>query len=213
MRVALFGGSFDPPHRGHLAIAAAAADAYALDRVLFAPAARQPLKRQGHAASYDQRVEMCALACHELGEETSAPGRFRVSMLDAPLADGSPNYTVRTLELLADAYPAARRFNLAGADSFRHLGQWREPHRLLQLAEWIVVSRPGVPLKYPGNLTLTEAQRARIHLLDTVHEDVAASTLRQRLAQPAPVGDLDELLPASVAAYIAAHQLYRTLIQ
>ncbi len=212
MRVALFGGSFDPPHRGHVAIATAAADAFSLDRILFAPAARQPLKRNGHAATYDQRLEMCALACAE-----ADPTRFATSTLDAPLADGSPNYTVRTLELLADQYPAAQRFNLVGADTFQHLGKWREPHRLIQLAEWIVVSRPGIPLKLPENLPLTEAQRARIHLLNTVHEDVAATTLRHRLAQQASSGaspdTLDDLLPSSVAAYIAAHHLYTTLLQ
>jgi nicotinate-nucleotide adenylyltransferase len=222
MRVALFGGSFDPPHRGHIAIATAAADAFALDRVLFTPAGRQPLKRNGHAASYDQRLEMCALACAD-----ADPRRFAVSTLDAPLADGSPNYTVRTLELLADEYPAVQRFNLVGADTFQHLGKWREPHRLIQLAEWIVVSRPGIPLKLPDNLTLTAAQRARIHLLSTVHEDVAATTLRQLLAGRAAGGgkreagrvdayeasSLDDLLPPSVAAYIAAHHLYSSLLQ
>ena len=208
MRVALFGGSFDPPHRGHMAIATAAADAFSLDLILFAPAGRQPLKTNGHAASYDQRLQMCALACAE-----SDPGRFAVSTLDAPLADGSPNYTVRTLELLADQYPAAQRFNLVGADTFQHLGKWREPQRLIQLAEWIVVSRPGIPLNLPKNLTLSESQRTRIHLLDTVHEDVAATTLRQRLAHATPGETLDDLLAPSVATYIAAHHLYSSLLQ
>ena len=208
MRVALFGGSFDPPHRGHLAIAAAAANAFKLDRVLFTPAGRQPLKRSGHAANYDQRLEMCALACAD-----SDPAHFATSILDAPLTDGSPNYTVRTLELLAAEYPAAQRFNLVGADTFQHLGKWREPYRLLQLAEWIVVSRPGVPLDIPESLILNNSQRARIHLLNTVHEDVAATQLRRRLAQQVPVDSLEDVLSPSVAAYIAAHHLYSTMLQ
>jgi nicotinate-nucleotide adenylyltransferase len=205
MRVALFGGSFDPPHRGHLAIATAAADAFALDRVLFAPAARQPLKRDGHSASFDQRLTMCELACAD-----ADPVRFQASSVDAPLADGSPNYTVRTLELLTAQRPHARVFNLVGADTFQHLGKWREPCRLLQLAEWIVVSRPGVPLHYPEGLALTAAQRSRIHLLDQVHEDVSATELRHRLALGRRC---DDMLPEPVAAYIAEHALYRTLIQ
>lgn len=208
MRVALFGGSFDPPHRGHLAIATAAADALRLDRVLFAPAGRQPLKRNGHSATYDQRLEMCALAC-----EDADGTRFRTSTLDAPLADGSPNYTVRTLELLAGEYPAAQRYNLVGADTFQHLGKWREPYRLIQLAEWIVVSRPGVPLRMPEGLALNEAQRARIHLLNDVHEDVAATELRRRLAEQTPAEMLEDLLPAPVSRYIAAHHLYSSLLQ
>ncbi len=205
MRIALFGGSFDPPHRGHLAIARSAADTFSLDRVLFTPAARQPLKRAGHAATYDERLAMCDLACRE-----ADPARFAVSTLDAPLADGSPNYTVRTLEMLAEQYPRATLFNLAGADTFLHLAKWRDPHRLLQLADWIVVSRPGVPLRYPEGIVLSPLQKARIHLLDTVHEEVSATDLRQRLAHGDPSEDL---LPASVAAYIAEHALYRTLLQ
>jgi nicotinate-nucleotide adenylyltransferase len=206
MKIALFGGSFDPPHRGHIAIAQAAADAFALDRVLFTPAGRQPLKRGGHIASYDQRFEMCELACRE-----ADPVRFGVSTLDAPLADGSPNYTVRTLELLAAQFPFADLFNLVGADTFQLLGNWREPYRLLALAEWIVVSRPGAVLAVPEGLTLTAAQRARIHLLDSVHEEVSASLLRQRLATQA--GLIEDLLPVSVAGYIAEHGLYRGLLQ
>jgi nicotinate-nucleotide adenylyltransferase len=205
MRIALFGGSFDPIHRGHLAIAQAAADTFALDLILFAPAGRQPHKRGGSSASYDQRLEMVSLACAEAN-----PARFRVSTLDAPLVDGSPNYTVRTLELLASEYSRDRLFNLAGADTFESLAKWREPYRLLQLAEWIVVSRPGVALRLPLGMALSEAQKARVHLLDSIHEEVAATDLRRRLAQ----GDAcDDLLPASVAAYIAEHGLYRTLVQ
>lgn len=201
MRLALFGGSFDPPHLGHIAIARAAADEFNLDRVLFAPAGRQPLKRDGHSAAYPQRLTMVTLAC------TDSDPRFEASDLDAPHQDGSPNYTVDTLEALHREHPSASLFNLAGADSFQHMAKWRSPLRLIDLAEWIVVSRPGVPLRIPEGLALAPAQQARIHLLDSVHEDVAATTLRQRLAAGDPCVDL---LPASVAAYIAEHGLYRT---
>ena len=205
MRIALFGGTFDPMHRGHLTIAQAAADQFALDLVLFAPAGRQPHKRSGTVATYDQRLQMVALAC-----AGANPLRFRASTLDAPLADGSPNYTVRTLELLAAEYPHAQLFSLAGADTFENLAKWREPMRLLQLAEWIVVNRPGSSLRIPEGLTLTPAQRDRIHLLDSIHEEVAATNLRQRLAHGE---DCEDLLPDAVAAYIAEHGLYPTLLQ
>jgi nicotinate-nucleotide adenylyltransferase len=158
MRVALFGGSFDPPHRGHVAIARAAADSFRLNSVLFAPAGRQPLKERGAGASYEHRLRMTELACAE-------DPRFAVSTLDAPRSDGLPNYTVQTLEALRSSQPDAHLFNLAGADSFHTLAHWREPHRLLQLAEWIVVSRPGFELTDPRGMTLTDEQRGRIHLL------------------------------------------------
>jgi nicotinate-nucleotide adenylyltransferase len=222
MRIALFGGTFDPIHRGHLRLAAAAADAFALDRVIFAPVGRQPLKPDGSAASFPDRLAMVRLALEpaasgwapagsEPSAETQQPPpdpRFAISSLDAPRPDGSPNYTVDTLAALTRAYPAADLFALAGADSFLDLRRWRSPDRLLTLAEWIVVSRPEFPLTEArlASLALTSAQRARIHLLTTVHEEVSATELRLRLR----TGDLcPGLLSPAVATYIETHHLYR----
>ena len=202
MRVALFGGTFDPIHRGHLALASAAASAFALDRVLFAPVGRQPLKAAPTAAFAD-RLEMTRLAV-----AFAADPRFAVSSVDAPRPNGAPNYTVDTLAFLAREAPAATLFVLAGADSFLTLRGWRSPDRLLELAEWIVVSRPEFPLSEPqlAPLALTAAQRSRIHLLTTVHEDVSATELRQRLhaGDPCP-----GLLPPAVADFIQTRRLYR----
>lgn len=201
MRIALFGGSYDPPHRGHIAIAQAAVKAFALDQVLFAPAGRQPLKQEGHAASWEDRLAMVALACAD-----SDPGRFRASTLDRPHLNGSANYTVDTLELLRADHPGDRLFALAGADSFRTIGRWRSAERLFELAEWIVVSRPGIPLELPPDLALPPALERRVHLLDSVHEEVAATSLRHRLLAGDPCGDL---LSPAVSSYIERHGLYR----
>ncbi len=141
---------------------------------------------------------MAALTC---GEDA----RFAVSNLDAPRADGAANYTVRTLAMLGELLPEAIVFNLVGADTFRGLGRWREPQRLLTLADWIVVSRPGFSLSDPEGMTLTTVERARLHLLDTVHEEVSATGLRARLA----AGDVcADMLSAPVAAYIRERSLY-----
>jgi nicotinate-nucleotide adenylyltransferase len=199
MRVALFGGSFDPPHHGHIAIATAAADVFNLDSVLFTPVGRQPLKVEGGAASFADRLAMVQLAC-------DSDPRFAASELDAPRDDGAPNYTVDTLVKLQEAMPEARLFNLVGADSFLDLPRWHEPERLLELAEWIVVSRPGFALADLSPLGLTPRQRGRVHLLQTVHEDVAATHLRERLEAGDPC--VDVLSPA-VSAYIQAHHLYQ----
>jgi nicotinate-nucleotide adenylyltransferase len=198
MRVALFGGSFDPPHHGHIAIATAAADVFDLDSVLFAPVGRQPLKHAG-VAPFADRVAMVELACR-------VDPRFSVSELDAPRPDGSLNYSVETLTALHEAKPEARLFNLVGADSFLDLRRWHAPERLLELAEWIVVSRPGFPLADLAPLGLTALQRGRVHLLQTVHEDVAATNLRERLEGGDPCTDV---LATGVSAYIQAHHLYR----
>jgi nicotinate-nucleotide adenylyltransferase len=198
MRVALFGGTFDPIHRGHLAVAKAAADAFHLDTILFAPVGRQPLKPDGTPTPFGDRLAMARLAA-------ASDPRFSASDLDVPHPDGTPNYTIDTLSTLQRQMPEATLFVLVGADSFLHLRQWRQPDRLLTLAEWIVVSRPGFALEDLSPLHLTPVQLARVHILNTVHEDVSATSLRQRLQHGDPCTDL--LLPA-VLRYIQAHHLY-----
>jgi len=220
MRVAFFGGTFDPIHCGHLRVASVAADAFALDRVLFAPVGNQPLKPEAAIAHYADRLAMVRLAL-EYGTHlqpatesmhaatvSSPDPRFVVSTHDAPRPDGTPNFSVDTLATLAQELPDASIYVLTGADSFLDLRCWRLPDQLLSVAEWIVVSRPEFPLSEAqlAQLALTQAQRARVHLLTTVHEEVSATELRRRLQ----AGDLCHgLLPPAVAAYIQTHNLYR----
>ena len=199
MRVALFGGTFDPPHRGHLGIARAAADAFQLSSVLFAPVGLQPLKDGRTTTPFADRFAMVELA-------SGADPRFQVSAIDAPRVDGSPNYTVDTLATLHNQMPEAVIFSLVGADSFLSLRQWREPRRLLALAEWIVVSRPGSPLGDLTSLGLMEEEHKRIHLIESIHDEISATELRHRLADGDPCRNL--IAPA-VAGYIRDHGLYR----
>ena len=144
---------------------------------------------------------MVRLAC-------KADARFEASAIDAPHADGSPNYTVETLEKMRRERPQAMFYAIAGADSFLTLRQWHEPNKLFELAEWIVVSRPGSPLRGVAGLKLTTAQRTKVHMLETVHEEVSATELRQRLAAGE---DCSGLIPEAVASYIAEHGLYRSV--
>lgn len=161
-RVAFFGGSFDPPHLGHLAIARAACTALKLDRVLFAPVAAQPLKPRGSSASFADRAAMTRLAI--AGESA-----FELSLLDAPstaLASTSsapkepPNYTLETLERLRAQLPAsAALFCLIGADSFLTLRRWHRAAEIPFAAALIVAARPGQSLEdlaaaLPEDLTL-----------------------------------------------------------
>ncbi|GAA3751187.1 nicotinate-nucleotide adenylyltransferase [Terriglobus aquaticus] len=198
MRIGYFGGSFDPPHRGHLLLARLAADAFHLDRVLFAPTGRQPLKDHIAHAEFADRMAMVRLLC------ASEPG-FEVVDLDAPHPHGSPNYTVDALEELRRREPDADLFALAGADSFLSLPRWRDPQRLLELAEWIVVSRPEFPLEELDALGLTAEQRARVHVLNTLHDDTSATEIRARLRYG--VTPADRLKP-EVLLYIARMHLY-----
>lgn len=203
MRVAFFGGTFDPIHRGHLAIARAAVEQFRLDTVIFAPVGRQPLKAKTAEAPFADRIAMVRLAC----DAAASAGRFVASEIDAAKPDGQPNYTVDTLAELARHWPDADLFAISGADSFLTLRSWREPDRLLELAKWIVVSRPGFALGREGlaGLGLTDAQSSRVHLLTTIHEDVSASELRRRLHAGE---DCSDWVAEPVMQYVRHHGLY-----
>jgi nicotinate-nucleotide adenylyltransferase len=206
MRIGFFGGSFDPPHLGHLEVGRAAAEAFSLDHILFAPTGRQPLKTSGASASFDDRLTMVSLLC-ELQPSTVRP-HLEASSVDAPHADGSPNYTVDTLsELRGISSEEDGLFVLVGADAFLDLRRWKSPESLLQLAQWIVVSRPGVSLQQLQNLNLTPGQLSRVHLLEDVHEPASATDIREHLRAGS---DCNGLLPASILNYIRAHHLYGT---
>ena len=202
MRVGYFGGSFDPPHRGHLVVARAARDQFGLQRVLLAPTGRQPLKPNGPVASFADRLAMTQLLCDgEAGLEASA--------LEAPRLDGRPNYTLDTLQKLSASLPGVGTevFAIVGADAFAGLPQWHGGSSLVDLAEWIVVNRPGYALQPHEAWHLSVAQQARIHPLQGVEEAVSATLLRARLRSGEPC---DSLLTAPVLAYIQRHGLYQS---
>jgi nicotinate-nucleotide adenylyltransferase len=203
LRVALFGGTFDPPHRGHIAIARAAAEQFSLDKVLFAPTGMQPLKTTTPGASYADRLAMVQLAI--AGER-----RFIVSALDAPRADGTPNYTVDTLsqlciDLSVESGAEQKIFSIVGADAFLDIRRWRQPELLLELAEWIVVSRPGFSLRDLSPLALTPLQLTHVHLLEGIAVDLSATKLREALHGGQNV---DADLAPGVGDYIRQHHLY-----
>ena len=199
MRVGFFGGSFDPPHRGHLAAALAAADRFGLERVLLAPTARQPLKPDGPVASFEDRLEMVRLLC-----EGSA--RLEASAVDAPAADGQPNYTIDTLQRLQGVFGADETiFVIVGVDAFLGLRRWRSAEELLSAAEWIVVTRPGFAPERLAELKLSKEERARVHLLGGVAEEVSATQIREALREGL---DCKGLVPAAVLDYIRERHLY-----
>ena len=202
MRIGYFGGSFDPPHRGHLAVARLARDQFALDRVLLAPTARQPLKREGPEASWTDRLQMTGLLC--AGEP-----RLEASAIDGPQPNDAPNYTVDTLRRLHSCFPATAQalqiFAILGADAFLGFGQWREPNELVQLADWIIVSRPGSALPQPH--ALTPKQRSHLHLLTSLADPLSATALRARLHAGE---DCAGLVPPDLLAYLLKNHLYGT---
>lgn len=181
--IGVFGGSFDPVHNGHLAIAQAALESIPLDRVLFVPARRSPLKDEAPAASESDRFAMLELA-------TRDEPRFAVSRIE--LDRPAPSYTVDTLEALAGE---GRLFLILGADAAGDLSRWQSPDRIRQLAKLAVARRPGSAHTDPAAI-----------LLDTPLMDVSARELRERAARGR---SLRYLVPDAVCRYIEEHKLYR----
>jgi len=203
MRIGFFGGTFDPPHHGHLAVALAAAKAFDLDRVLLAPVGVQPLRLEGASASFGERLAMVKLLA-------KADPRLEASSLDAPSLSGEPNFTIDTLTRLKETLtPADSLFVIVGADAFAGLDRWKDPERLLSVADWIVVSRPGMDLLPTIERIVPTPLRAHVFALDGVAETVSATDLRERLSSQQSCGDL---VPRPVLDYIAKHGLYRAKI-
>ncbi len=202
MRIGFFGGSFDPPHVGHLVIARAAADAFSLERVLLAPVANQPLKPAGPVAPFADRLALVRLLC-------AADPRLSASAIDAGRPDGQPNYTIDTLtRLRQELPPEAQIFALVGADAFAGFRHWRSPEALLNAAEWIIAARPGTCCNTMlQKLQLKAAEADRVHLLPDLREPASATSIRERLA----LGDsCSDWLPPELLDYICRHHLYGT---
>lgn len=234
-RVAFFGGSFDPPHQGHLAIARAARDGFALDAVLFAPVGAQPLKPEGPVARFEDRVAMTRLAID--GE-----AGFSVSRIDAPRPAGErliPNYSIDTLQKLhADLDPGCTLYCLMGADSFLGLRQWHRAAEIPFVAQLIVASRPGQPLEDLSaavpkglaleraseedrtsagievrafNLTNSAGARTPFFVLPGLDVPVSATEIRAsiRSGRAGANAEAQGQVSAAVDRYIREHDLYR----
>jgi nicotinate-nucleotide adenylyltransferase len=200
MRIGFYGGSFDPPHRMHLAMAQAARSGFALHRVLLAPVASQPLKPNGAHASFADRLAMTRLLCErQAGVEASDA--------DGPRPGGEPNFTIDTLRRLLAAEPQAELFVIVGADAFSELRRWRESDELLRIAQWIVLGRPGVPGLDLEQVVTNAQERARVHRLEAPLDPLSSSALRDELRAGR---DVSVDVPAAVLGYIHEHHLYGT---
>jgi nicotinate-nucleotide adenylyltransferase len=218
-RIAFFGGSFDPPHLGHVAVANAARQALQLDRVLFAPVGLQPLKPTGASASFEDRVAMTRLAI------AHHPG-FDISLADAPRPSSIvPNFTFDTLTTFRESLPKeSQLFLLLGADSFRTLHRWHRAAELPFLANLIVASRPnenlgdlsvilppGVAIEpLPGQpnqyrLIGNAGEQSQLTILPDLHYDISGTQLRNQIH--GETGN-PPLLDPAVLEYIHQHHLY-----
>ncbi len=195
-RVGILGGTFDPPHMGHLVIAQEALTQLGLAQVIFAPT-RQPPHKIGNAITpIEHRVEMVrrAIAPHL---------QFMLSRVDVDRA--GPTYTVDTLRLLREQLGPVDLYFIMGMDSLASLLTWHAPEELIRLCRLAVFNRPG----FAVDLDALEAQlpgvRERVALLSAPTLDIAASDLQRRVRAGLPI---THLVPEAVAAYIAEQGLY-----
>lgn len=186
MKLAIFGGTFDPIHTAHLTVAREAAQAFALDLVLFVPAAHPPHKDDG-TEPYAHRFRMVELACE------SDP-RFRASDLEA---GEEKSYSIRTIERVrAGLGDRDELYFLIGADAFAEIDSWYRSSDVVRLTDFIVVTRPAHEYVAPAE--------ARVHRLDTLALPVSSSEIRQEISDGLTPGDL----PPAVARYIRDNGLY-----
>jgi nicotinate-nucleotide adenylyltransferase len=189
MRIGVLGGTFDPPHHGHLIAASDAFHALALDRMLLVPAAVPPHKRTLVRTSAALRLEMTRAA-------VAGDPRFLVD--DLELRRDGPSYTVDTLRALRERCLGADLFLLVGADAARDLHTWRAPQEIARLATLVVVSRAGDHPLPTGALPAMQVPVTRV--------DISASDIRRRVAQGESVR---YFVPESVRTIIEREGLYR----
>jgi len=196
MRIGILGGTFDPPHNGHLCIARAAKEQLRLSRVLFAPAGVQPLKRDQRVTSAAQRVEMVKRAI--AGESVFALSRID---MDRP----GPHYSVDLLRIVSGIYPGAQLWFIMGGDSLGDLLRWRDPERLVELGRLAVVRRPGFEPDWIALDAALPDLRLCIDWIEAPALDIAAHDIRRRVRAGEPI---DVLVPRAVAEYILEQRLY-----
>ena len=224
MNIALFGGTFDPIHRGHLNVARAAAERFKLKEVWFVPADIPPHKQKAPVTSYFHRYSMVALALAGVPD-------FLPSLLEAPDPEAHverrPSYSIDTIRRVkAGLRKSDRLYFLIGIDAFRDVAKWHKAEELLRECEFIIAARPGYSLgdvvgslpkglrtkgrdvsklRNPKNHGPEELPGVRLHLLPETHEDVSATQIRSRLKRGA---GLQKLVPDTVAEYIYKERLY-----
>ena len=232
MNIGLFGGSFDPIHRGHLALVEAAAERFGLRQVLFVPANVPPHKQKQPVTAFVHRHAMVALATEDKKQFVpsllEAPAELRSAGQAKGAVTASPNYTLDTVRRLKQTLKKADRlFLLIGIDAFRDIAKWHEAKALLAEVEFVVASRPGFSLRDvaeslpeavrpPASVTKPFQKQAAsgdlvlpgvtLHLLEGVQQNVSATAIREAAAQGKPLG---RWLDPRVAEYVRKMGLYR----
>lgn len=213
--VALFGGTFDPVHAGHIAVAQSARQRFHLDAIHFIPSSRPPHKSKPALTPFVHRYAMVALACSD------HPGLYP-SLAESPVDSAVPHvfYTIDTVRKFHRENPDDHVYFMLGADQFLEIPTWKNYEALLDACDFIIASRPGFRLEAlrlivpPEKLGRTPAndphkivlRKSVIHLLTSVSSHISSTEVRHRLARHQPIHGL---VPERVEDYILGQALYR----
>jgi nicotinate-nucleotide adenylyltransferase len=202
MKIGILGGTFDPIHLGHLEAASAAARILSLDRVLLLPSRTPPHRSAEPRASVFHRFAMAALAAAERGMLVS----------DLEVRREGPSYTALTLESLhQEGFAPTQLFFITGSDAFAEVATWHDYPRILQLANFAVVSRPGAPrlselIPNPqSSIPEVDPTRPTILSVEAETPDLSSTDIRRRVSAGESI---DGLVPSGVAGHIRRHHLY-----
>jgi nicotinate-nucleotide adenylyltransferase len=195
-KLGILGGTFDPPHFGHLMLAEAALTQLQLDQVLFAPVGLQPLKPEGRSSAPEHRARMVELAIAD---------RPHFALSRADLDRPGPHYTIDLLTIIQQQFPEAALWFIMGEDSLGDLLRWRDPARIIQLARLAVLRRPGCQPDWPTLDRALPDLHARLDWIEHAAIDISATDIRQRVQHGLPI---TTLVPESVIAYLVAQRLY-----
>jgi nicotinate-nucleotide adenylyltransferase len=197
-RVGLFGGTFDPPHMGHLILASEAKSQLELSRVLWTVTPDPPHKQDQSITSLEHRLAMVKLA---IQDEPS----FELS--DVELSRPGPHYTADTIKLLAQENPHSEIVPIIGADSLNDLPTWHQPKEILYAAHWVgVMRRPGEETNLEALEHKLPGISSKIHYVEAPLLEIASREIRDRVATGKP---FRYYLPESVYEYIERHHLYQ----
>lgn len=190
VRIALYGGAFDPVHRAHLAMAQAAYEQANLCKVIFIPSAQSPLKGTQPSSTNEERIEMLRLALDGHDE-------FKLDLSE--IEAGGVSYSIHTVRRMSERYPEVDLFWILGGDQLAQLDQWFAIDELVRLVTFLVVDRPGakIPATVPG---------LRVIPIDLPMMPESSTEIRKRLAAGLSVASM---LPEDVAAFIDRRGLYK----
>lgn len=205
MRIGLFGGTFDPPHLGHTAVAADVADALGLDRVLWIPAGAPPHKDPDQPSPSRHRLEMVRAAVR-------ADPRFEASPIE--IERPGPSYTVDTVRAIRERYPRAELFVIVGVDQYRALDDWRDPREIVKEARFAVMNREGAsPDRYRPRVLdgmergpLASGSLPPVVFVPVRRVDLSSSAIRERVRVGLTVAGL---VDREVERILERESLYR----